>query len=210
MSTPAPLPPPPEPVTPWAGRLVLGVVLALFGVGWLLESLSVDVPWDVVFPAVLIGIGVMLVVSARSGAGQVGLILAGIVLTVLLVLGTAIDIPFGGGVGDRSVHPMGVRVEQEYERGIGTLTLDLTDLDLDAIEVPFDLRARVGIGELVVIVPEGAAVQVEAHAGLGSVRADGMEEAGIDAELSVPAPGAAPRVRLEASVGIGEVRIERV
>jgi hypothetical protein len=37
-----------------------------------------------------------------------------------------------------------------------------------------------------------------------------MEEAGIDAELSVPAPGAAPRVRLEASVGIGEVRIEHV
>jgi predicted membrane protein len=190
--------------------LVLGVVLALFGVGWLLESLSVDVPWDVVFPAVLIGIGVMLVVSARSGAGQVGLILAGIVLTVLLVLGTAIDIPFGGGVGDRSVHPTGVRVEREYERGIGTLTIDMTDLDLDAIEVPFDLRARVGIGELVVIVPEGAAVQVEAHAGLGSVRVDGMEEAGIDAELSVPAPGAAPRLRLEASVGIGEVRIERV
>jgi hypothetical protein len=190
--------------------LVLGVVLVLFGVGWLLESLAVDVPWDMVFPAVLIGIGVMLGVSARSGAGQVGLIVAGIAVTVLLVLGTAIDVPFGGGVGDRSVHPTGVRVEREYERGIGTLTLDLTDLDLDAIEVPFDLRARVGIGELVVIVPEGAAVRVEAHAGLGSVRVYGMEEAGIDAELSVPAPGAATSVRLEASVGIGEVRIEHV
>ncbi len=100
--------------------------------------------------------------------------------------------------------------KREYERGIGTLTLDLTDLDLDAIDVPFDLRARVGIGELVVIVPEGAAVRVEAHAGLGSVQVDGMEEAGIDAELSVPAPAAAPKVRLEASVGIGEVRIEHV
>jgi hypothetical protein len=39
---------------------------------------------------------------------------------------------------------------------------------------------------------------------------DGVEEAGIDAELSVPAPGAAPSIRLEASVGIGEVRIEHV
>ena len=210
MSTPAPPPPPREPVTPWAGRMVLGVVLVLIGVGWLLESLDVDVPWDVVFPAALIGIGVMLVVSARSGAGQLGLIVAGIAVTVLLVLGTAIDVPFGGGVGDRSVHPTGVRVEREYERGIGTLTLDLTDLDFDAIDVPFDLRARVGIGELVVIVPEGADVRVEAHAGLGSVRVDGMEEAGIDAELSVPVPGATPRVRLEASVGIGEVRIEHV
>jgi len=210
MSTPAPPPPRPEPVTQWAGRLVLGLVLVLFGVGWLLEALDVDVPWDVVFPAVLIGIGVMLVVSARSGAGQVGLIVAGIAVTVLLVLGTAIDVPFGGGVGDRSVHPTGVRVEREYERGIGTLTLDLTDLDFDAIDVPFDLRARVGIGELDVIVPEGAAVRVEAHAALGSVRVDGVEEAGIDAELSVPAPGAGPWIRLEASVGIGEVRIEHV
>ena len=60
-----------------------------------------------------------------------------------------------------------------------------------------------------IIVPEGAALRVETHAGLGTVRVDGMEEAGIDAELSVSAPGAA-RVRLEASVGIGEVRIERV
>ena len=210
MSAPAPPPPPPEPVTPWAGRLVLGLVLVLFGVGWLLESLDVDVPWDVVFPAALIGIGMMLVFSARSGTGQVGLIVAGIVVTILLVLGTAIDVPFGGGVGDRSVHPTGARVEREYERGIGTLTLDLTDLDFDAIEVPFDLRARVGIGDLVIIVPEGAAVAVEAHAGLGSVRVDGVEEAGIDAELSVPAPGAAPSIRLEASVGIGEVRVEHV
>lgn len=181
------------------GTLVLGVVLVLFGVGWLLESLAVDVPWDVVFPAVLIGIGVMLVVSARSGAGQVGLIMAGIVLTVLLVLGTAIDIPFGGGVGDRSVHPTGVRVEREYERGIGTLTLDLTDLDLDAIEVPFDLRARVGIGELVVIVPEGAAVRVEAHAGLGSFRWMAWRRRGSTrssrCRLRAPRPGSVSKRR---------------
>ena len=78
----------------------------------------------------------MLVISARSGAGQVGLIVAGIVLTILLVFGTAIDIPFGGGVGDqRPVRP-GTRIESDYERGIGTLTLDLTELDFGAFGAP--------------------------------------------------------------------------
>jgi predicted membrane protein len=202
------LPPPPGPATPWAGRLVLGLLLVLVGAGWLLEALGVDVPWDVVFPAVLIAIGGMLVFSARSGADQVGLIVAGVVLTVLLLAGTAIDVPFGGGVGDRTVHPTGVRVEPGYGRGIGKLTLDLTDVDFDAIDVPFDLRARVGIGELLVVVPDGAAIRVDAHAGLGSVRVYGAEEAGIDAELVVPAPDNAPLVRLEATVGIGEVRVE--
>jgi hypothetical protein len=148
---------------------VLGVLLVLVGTGWLLEALGVDVPWDVVFPAVLIANGGMLLFSARSGADQVGLIVAGVVLTVLLLAGTAIDVPFGGGVGDRTVHPTGVAVEPEYERGIGALTLDLTDVDFDAIDAPFDLRARVGIGELLVVVPDGAAIRVDTHAGLGSV-----------------------------------------
>lgn len=201
-------PPPARSADPWAGRLVLGFVLVLVGVGWLLETLDVDVPWDLVFPAMLIGIGGTLVVSARSNAGQVGLIVAGVVLTVLLFIGTAIDVPFGGGVGDRTVRPTGAQIEPEYERGVGTLTLDLTALDLDAADAPIDLRAHVGIGRLVVIVPEDSVVAIEAHAGLGSVRIDGREAGGLGADLSMPASGGA-RVRLDASVGIGEVRVER-
>ena len=206
----APVPPPPPPAAPaarWAGRLVLGLVLVLFGVGWLLEALGVDVPWDIVLPAVLIGIGIMLVSTARSGAGQVGLIVAGIVLTILLVFGTAIDIPLGGGVGDRTVRPSADRIEPEYERGIGKLTLDLTEVAFGAID-SLDVRARVGIGQLVVIVPADAPVRVEARSGIGSVRIYGQEEAGFGAELSAPAPTEALAVRLEATVGIGEVRID--
>ncbi len=208
MNTPVPPPPPAAPMDRWTGRLVLGVVIALFGLGWLLEALGVDVPWDVVFPAVLVGIGIMLVTSARSGAGQVGLLVAGIVLTILLVFGTAIDIPLGGGVGDHTARPTGDRIESDYERGIGKLTLDLTELDFGAFGAAVDVRARVGIGQLVVIVPQGAPVQVSARSGLGSVRVYGQEEGGIGAELSAPAPAGAPVIRLEATVGIGEVRVD--
>lgn len=208
MSTPVPPPPPAAPPDRWTGRLVSGLVLVLFGVGWLLEALGVDVPWDVLFPGVLIGIGIVLVSSARSGAGQVGLIVAGIVVTILLVFGTAIEIPLGGGVGDRMAHPTGDRIERDYERGIGKLTLDLTDLDFGAFGAAVDVRARVGIGQLVVIVPQDAPVRVSASSGLGSVRVYGQQEGGIGAELSAAAPAGAPVIRLEATVGIGEVRVD--
>ncbi len=200
-------PPPSRPASPWAGRAVLGFVLVLLGVGWLLETLDVDVPWDLVLPVALIGIGGVLVVSARSNAAQGGLIAAGVVLTVLLLIGTAIDVPLGGGVGDRTVRPTGRRIEPEVERAIGTLTLDLTAVEFDAIGAPLDVRAHVGIGQLIILVPRGAPVQVDAHAGLGSVRVDGRQAGGFGAELSSPASGAT-LVLVDASVGIGEVRVE--
>ena len=200
-------PPPARPASPWAGRAVLGFVPVLFGVGWLLETLDVDVPWDLLLPVMLIGIGGVLVVSVRSNAAQGGLIAAGVVVTVLLLIGTAIDLPLGGGVGDRTLRPTGARIEPEVERAIGTLTLDLTVVDFDAIGAPLDIRAHVGIGRLVVLVPQGAPVQVDAHAGLGSVQVDGRQARGLGAELSSPASGARS-VLVDASVGIGEVRVE--
>lgn len=201
------VPPPPARHAPSAGRVLLGLVLVLLGVGWLLETLEIDVPWDLVLPLVLIGIGAMLV-SSRSNAGQAGLIVAGVIVTILLLIGTAIDVPLGGGVGDRTVRPTGAQLESEYERGVGTLTLDLTTLDLDGIDAPVDLRAHVGIGRLIVIVPDDLAVQVQAHAGLGSVRVFGREAGGLGADLSASAAGETG-VRLDASVGIGEVRVDR-
>ena len=58
------------------------------------------------------------------------------------------------------------------------------------------------------IVPADAPVQVVARAGIGNVRIYGQEEAGFGAELSAPAPTESLAIRLEATVGIGEVRID--
>ena len=59
-----------------------------------------------------------------------------------------------------------------------------------------------------VIVPAGRAGPGEARSGLGSVRVYGRRKRGIGAELSAPAPAGAPVIRLEATVGIGEVRVD--
>ena len=208
-----PLPPPAEPrPSPRMGRLLGGVLLVLLGVAWLLESLDVvQVPWDVFLPGGLIAIGVILVVNARTGASHRGMIALGVVLTVLLSMGTMIALPVGGGIGERTEQPAtAAQAAEEFELGIGQLTVDLTELPVaDAGTETVLVRARLGIGELVVIVPEGVAVRVEAKAGLGAVKVFDQEEGGLDVDLVSEPAGAAPALDLRLSVGIGEASVQR-
>lgn len=211
MSTTSPPASPLERVR--SGRLVAGLLLVLFGVGWLLEVLDViDFPWDVLLPIALILVGVAIVVASRSGARPGGLIAVGIVLTGVMVIGSAIDFPLGGGVGERLERPATVsELRDEYVLGIGQLTVDLTDLSAGALGADARTRVRVGVGQLVVIVPEELPVLVFARATVGNVRVFEDEEGGFGAEREA-GPGLDGRrsvLELVLSVGLGEVEVRR-
>lgn len=209
MSTAPPPPPPTPPPPPRTGRLIFGVLLVLLGVGWLLEVLGVtEFPWDVLLPAALIAVGVALVMVSRSGAGHGGLLTTGIVLTVLLVLGSALDVPIAGGVGEREEHPSTAgALRSGYRLGIGELTLDLSGLTSAELEGGRQVDVEVGIGHLVIIVGD-IPVLIRAHAGLGNVRLFGSEDGGVDVERET-GPGGVPALELELSVGLGEVEVRR-
>jgi predicted membrane protein len=196
-----------------SGRLVAGLLLVLFGVGWLLEVLDViDFPWDLLLPVALVLVGVALVVASRSGARPGGLIAVGVVLTGVLVIGSAIEFPLGGGVGEREERPATVaELREEYQLGIGQLTVDLTDLSSAQLDADARTRVRVGIGQLVVIVPEGLAVQVEARATVGNVRVFEDEEGGfgVEREAGPGLDGRGAVLELVLSVGLGEVEVRR-
>lgn len=185
------------------GRLTLGAILLIVGVGWLLQVLEVvEVRWQALLAAALIAIGLALMVVGRQG----GLITLGAILTVLLAFASMLDVPFEGGVGERAHRPTAAAdLEERYRLGIGTLTVDLTDVEIadgTAIE------ASVGMGELVVVVPGEARVRASGRAGVGEVLLLGRSQGGLGVEHAVT-EGSGPDLEIEASVGMGKVEVRR-
>ncbi len=212
MSELPPAPPsPPRPLP--VGRLLLGLLLVALGAGWLLDAAgALDLDWQVVWPAALIAVGVALTVLAWLGRARGGLVGLGVVLAILLTFGTVVDVPLGGGVGDRTERPTSPSdVPDRYELAIGKLTVDLTglrsDLALDSVVVD----ARVGIGELVVLVGDGfPCVSVRARAGIGEVVVFGERAGGFNPEFRSEAVClAAPLLEVDLSTGLGQVEVRR-
>jgi hypothetical protein len=210
---PEPPLPPRELHAPRVGRLVGGLILVTVGVGWLLEIWGVDVPWDAVLPGALVVIGAALLLAAGRGDSQAGLITTGVVLTFLLLVGAVVNIPLGGGVGARTVHPTShTGILEEYRLGIGELTLDLSDVRDVAEAFPVrSTHATVGVGHLVVILPAGASVRVAASAGLGNVEVFDVAGSGLDVHRVVSRidPTSNGGLDLVLSVGLGQVEVRR-
>lgn len=222
---PAAAPPPPAPAAPRPGgprlgHIVLGAVLVLIGVGWLIEALDVaDVPWRFLLPSVLILVGLALTLGARTGRHG-GLIAFGVVLTVMVLLAgvfeVLLDIPLSGGVGDRTRTP--TTADDAYRWGVGKMTLDLRRAEGLPGE---EISASVVVGELVVIVPDGVPLVIEARAGLGEVSVLGASADGVDPSLecygssrdvdcsSAGTASSERALRLTLEVGMGKVEVQR-
>ena len=205
MSEPA-APPPERPRGSLAG-IAFGALLILAGGAWLLHTLDVvEVSVEVVVPAALIVLGILLLAAARRGR-QGGLITLGVVLTLLSALVASTDLT--GGVGDRRVALSGTEPVRDQELGIGQLVVDLSDL---APSGPVSLSAEVGIGELRVDLPPDLPVRVEATSGIGQVDVFEEEDGGFGSELDHVDDGfegAAASLDLQLSVGIGQVTVTR-
>jgi hypothetical protein len=204
--------PPRAPVQhgPAAATVLVGALLVLVGIGWLLDASGVEVPWRAMLPAALIAVGLATAAGAFRGR-QHGLMVVGLVLVAVLSVAVATDwdveVPFAGGVGDRSEQPVSPADLTSYQLGAGNFRLDLRQLQLPAGTTR--VQARVGVGELVVELPTGVAVEVDARSGLGNVRALGQEESGLGSRVEVRDGGDDRRLVLDLRVGIGQVQADR-
>jgi hypothetical protein len=142
----------------------------LVGIGWLLDANGVQVPWRAVLPAALIAVGLATVAGSMRGR-QHGLMVVGLVLTLVLALAVGTDWGLGvtlvGGVGERVEQPATPADLREYRLAVGQLTVDLTGLQVPAGTTT--VKARVGLGELVVKAPAGVAVWLDGRSGVGEV-----------------------------------------
>ena len=93
-----------------------------------------------------------------------------------------------------------------FEHRIGQPTVDLTSpgLPLDGQRV----EARLGIGDLVVLVPADVDVTLDACVSAGNVEALGETENGFDVDPSASRAPPGRRARPRPEVGLGNLRVE--
>jgi hypothetical protein len=195
---------------------VLGALLVIGGIAWFLQQVGiVHVAATTTLSCLLITLGIGLVLTARRAGGG-GLVLVGIVLTVVLASASAVDVGLlQRGVGERTFTPSAVDdLEDRYQLGVGSLTLDLTELPADAFAGQ-TIDVQVGVGELVVLLPPRSELGVEVHAGarageLDILSLDGQDDGtNLSETFKDPDAGDVPRVGLDLDVGLGTVQVVR-
>jgi phage shock protein PspC (stress-responsive transcriptional regulator) len=198
----------PEPPRPSRPRSVLTpVTLSLLMIGAGVASL-VGVTLQAYLAAALILTGMVLLIGSRVGQAR-GLVVVGLLLTAAATAASVTDVSFAGGVGERSYRPRtAAQVRTAYRLGVGEMVLDLSDVDLRTGRT--DVRARLGVGQLTVIVPDNVHVEVDAHVGLGQVdvfgrKADGS---GLDRRFTRDGGETSRRLVLDLDAGIGEIEVE--
>ena len=189
------------------GRVAFGAILLGAGVLALLAATDViDLSYPTWVGFVLIGIGIA--IAFVPGRHPV-LVVLGILVALAGIPALVVDEKlFKGGVGDAVERPESSSQLKPFRQAIGKLTVDLTapDLDLDGVR----LEASLGIGDLVVVVPDDTDVDLDAHVGAGNAEAFDRAESGFDVDLVVlSGTSGSQELELQVEVGIGNARVER-
>ncbi len=147
-------------------------------------------------------IGGGLLVGAWYGRARWLILPAGL-LTLALVPAAVVQVPLQGGTGHRTWRPTAAGAP--YRLGIGDATLDLADLSPASEGV---IEASVGIGSLVVDVPDDVHLRIHAQSDIGQVVVFGdVVEGGPRASQNVEIGSTGPVIQLIVEVGIGEVEV---
>jgi phage shock protein PspC (stress-responsive transcriptional regulator) len=156
---------------------VCGALLLSIGV-LALVSLVADVPVapGQFFGAALAILGIGLVVGAWWGRARI-LILLALLLMPLAVTSSFITVPLEGGIGDHRYAPVtAAEVRDEYRSLGGRLVLDLTGLQTSPRTI--HISASVALGQLVVVLPEDASIELHTRVGAGDSLVLGSQDVG--------------------------------
>jgi phage shock protein PspC (stress-responsive transcriptional regulator) len=196
--------------------ITIAVLLILMGA---MAMFSTFTPWEIHprgyfgMALLVVGIGLVAAAFATGRTARAGLIALGVVLS--LGLAAAASEPWegaGSGAGDRTYRPgTAAAVQDAYRGDVGDLTLDLTAIDVGA-EGPISTRVQHGAGDVRVLVPLDADVQLTVDSGLGSV--DAFGEGNTDGYFAGRGAGptvddGVPDLNLIIHNGLGDVEVSR-
>jgi phage shock protein PspC (stress-responsive transcriptional regulator) len=180
--------------------VVCAVIFALAG-AWLAGTHTQLAAWAVV----AVGAALVLVAFTRTARRFV---LPGVAFALAVATIAAAHVDLHGGVGDRFYRPQSLsEVRSGYQLGAGRLEIDLRDVTFPAGTT--QLHVRLGMGQLVVLVPRGVCVATSARVGGGYVGALERRSAGLDvnwSERPSPPPGTS-RLLVDGNVGLGALLV---
>ncbi len=189
------------------GWYVLGAMLVGIGLLALVTGISgAAVDPGRYFGLALAILGVGLVLGTWIGHARL-LIVLGLVLLPFAFAASLIDVPLEGGFGSHYVSPSSAgELGDEYRLTGGEIVLDLTRLE-DTGE-PVVVTATVAMGQIVVLLPEDAGLELDASVGGGELRILGTEEEGTNLEERHVVEGDGPQFVLDLEAGLGVVRVD--
>ena len=191
------------PITP----VVAGLMATLGGAAVLIGSAG----WADLHPAPIIGGALAIVVGgfvARSlrGGGR-GLIPVSMLMLAAVTVAAVASPYLDEGTGDKNVHPTEFsEVESEYSYGIGSIVVDLRDVDFPAGVHTIDIDH--GIGSARVWLPAGVNYEVAGDTNIGNIDVFGDTEDGFNNEVDARSDNtSAATVVIDFNVDIGYGRV---
>lgn len=200
----------PSPPRSILGQLTVAVVLLASGAGALLDLIgALDFTFERFLALTLTILGLGLVVGAWVGRARGLIVLGALILPVLAAI-NFLAVPIEGGVGEQFFRPAALeQVQDDYRLFIGSTTLDLSEVEFE--REPTLVSAGVGIGQLEVIVPSDARVEVDGRVRAGEIEAFGERQQGSNLDLTASDPGSelGGRLELDLNAGFGVVSVRR-
>jgi hypothetical protein len=187
------------------GPLVFGALLLWGGIAWLAGIQLQD--------ALAIGLCVLgggFVLGAFVG-GSRSLVLPALLVGAALIFTSVVDIPWDAGIGDKrwDVERL-VDLDDSYDLGIGEAVLDLSDLDVPSGRHP-SVEVNLGIGHLVVLVPDDTSLRITGEVGAGDAEILGRDDDGLGVELerNVDRHDGNGTLSLDLNLGVGHLEVRR-
>jgi phage shock protein PspC (stress-responsive transcriptional regulator) len=167
---------PPRPRSPLTLYACAAVLLSIGLLAIVSQTMELSARPGQFFGAALTVMGIGLIVGAWWGRARI-LILIAMLLLPVAVGASFITTPLEGGVGDHRYVPVTVaELKDEYRSLSGRTILDLQDLQTSPRDIY--IAASVAIGQQVVILPEGASIELRTRVGAGDSYVLGSSDGG--------------------------------
>jgi hypothetical protein len=152
-------------------RGLFGMCLLFAGVVWFFSRAGMlHVAADTLLSILLICIGAGLLLTRRSGRRFWPILLGGVVLFVLMGSSASARVHWGSSGQPKFAPTSPSELHKPYELGAGQMRLDLTRM---VFANTVQVQAKVGAGQLEVVVPSDIPVTVRYQEGVGGINVEG-------------------------------------